>query len=614
MLRTVGKLTIRNKGMRHYQTLQSLIKSSPYTENLKPDPKVPTPGQVTEKLSKIPRQLGENGGFFTYTYPTERKSYRFLSASKRALEDLNLDPINEPKSKYFQDIVSGKEVIKDDKIHPFAMAYAGFQFGNFAGQLGDGRVINLFQVNGKNDREWELQLKGAGKTPYSRFADGNAVLRSSIREFIISEYLNSIGIPTTRALAITALPESKAQRSIVEICAIVCRMSPCWIRIGHFDYCRMIGDRDLLFQLCDYLNNKVLGNEYSKELNDFLENDENLKEFGELTNYDKLFLDIIIKNSKSVSYWHAYGFLNGVLNTDNTSVLGLAIDFGPFAIMDKFDPNYTSNSEDHELRYSFKNTPSAIWFNMIKLAESMAEILGAGPELINDENFKKYGYPNDEAIENAGKRVNKLIRIAGDIFEKIFIEDYLRLICNRLGIKPRENDNAEILTILFETLQITKLEYNKFFTILQEIKLRDDTNFDYDIAASKFLTDDLKLEGKEEEREKIIKELKSFLAVFKLRVEDEMLTDEERFNRCVNYNPKFIPKNWILQEVIDYTDDKLRNNASDEEISLYINKIMKMSENPFDKSKWGNELKELENKWISDVEDSKMMLQCSCSS
>jgi uncharacterized protein YdiU (UPF0061 family) len=600
---------------RHIQTLESLPKTSPFINSLPPDADVDTISKINESLCKTPRQL--KSGFFTYTYPTERKSYRFLNASTNALKDLNLDPINEPKSEFFQNIVSGKSIYKSENVHPFSMAYAGFQFGNFAGQLGDGRVINLFTIPGKNDNSsYELQLKGAGKTPFSRFADGNAVLRSSIREYIISEYLNSIGIPSTRALAITALPDNKAQREGAEICAIVCRMSPTWIRIGHFDYCRMKGDRNGLFKLCDYINSEVFkdGKLYTRDLNDYIKNDKNLKQLGNLTSYDKLFLEIIIRNSKSVAYWHSYGFLNGVLNTDNTSVLGLAIDFGPFAIMDKFNPNYTSNSEDHELRYSFKNTPSAIWFNMVKLAESMAEVLGAGPELINDKNFIENGFPNDESIEIAMERVNNLIKIAGDIFEKTFIDDYLKLICNRLGIQPKQSDNSDILPLLFETLQITQLEYNNFFTILQDLKIRDEENFDIETSPLVFIPENLKGDDKIEERTKILKELKTFLTIFKARCEEEFLTDNDRFEKASKYNPYFIPKNWILQDIIDYTTNRLKKGDNDENVSLYLNKVMKMANNPYDRSKWGDELKDVELKWLSDVDDSKLMTTCSCSS
>lgn len=484
------------------------------------------------------------------------------------------------------------------------MAYAGFQFGNFAGQLGDGRVINLFKADGK----YELQLKGAGKTPFSRFADGNAVLRSSIREYVISESLNAIGIPSTRALGITALPDNKAQREQVEMCAIVCRMSPSWIRIGHFDYCRMQKDRDGLFNLCDYLISNDMKDRSG--LNEYIKDDKNLQELN-LTRYDLLFLDIVYRNAKSVALWHSYGFLNGVLNTDNTSVLGLAMDFGPFAFMDKFDPNFTSNSEDHSLRYSFKNSPSAIWFNMVKLVESMAEALGAGSALIDDANFRAKGFPSEEAVEVAMKRVNELVRGAGDMFEKVFIEDYLKSICGRLGIKPKETDNNSILGLLFETLQITKIDYNKFFVILQDLKLRDES-FDVNKEAMKFIPKNIE---DEEIENTIIKEVSAFLTVFRARVEEEELTDEIRKERAIHKNPLFLPKNWILQEVIDYTTDHLKSgNTNDKEVSAYIDKVMKMAQNPYEKAKWGDGLTDLEEKWTSDVSEDKTMLTCSCSS
>jgi uncharacterized protein YdiU (UPF0061 family) len=587
---------------RTYFTMESIPKTSPYTSILPADVDVPTPAQVSEKLSKTPRQL-KQGGLFTYTYPTKRPAYTFLSASTNALEDLQLDPIKEPQSQYFKDIVSGKEIFTSDTVHPFAMAYAGFQFGEFAGQLGDGRVVNLFTANG-----YELQLKGAGKTPFSRFADGNAVLRSSIREYVISEYLHAIGIPSTRALAISAYPKSKAQRQGAEICAVVCRMAKSWVRIGNFDYCRLRGDRDALFQLCDYINEQVFEGSHSPELEKLMA-DGKLESLGEMTRYDKLFLDIILRNATAVAHWHAYGFLNGVLNTDNTSVLGLAIDFGPFAIMDKFDPDYTSNSEDHTGRYAFKNAPSAVWWNMVKLAEAMAEALGAGPELIDDVKFRQTGFPGDESVEVAMKRVNDLVRVAGECFETTFVEKYLELICARLGITPRETDNGEILPVLFETLQTTGLEYNKFFVTLQELKIRDDATFDYEKSPEVFIPEGVEAE----EREKMKKQLITFLGIFRARVQEEFLTDDARLERASQKNPVFIPKNWVLQDVIDFTDKQLRD-GDEEEAGKYLNKIMKMANHPYDKTKWGEELKDLEVKWLADVEDDKLMLQCSCSS
>lgn len=239
--------------------------------------------------------------------------------------------------------------------------------------------------------------------------------------------------------------------------------------------------------------------------------------------------------------------------------------------------------------------------------------MGASPELLQDENFKRNGFPDEKSIEAATVRVNSLIQVAGDVFERVFIEDYLRLVCGRLGITPKHTDHSEILGLLFETLQITKLEYNKFFTILQNLPLRDQ-DFDPALAALAFFPESLQAPEQKEERDKVLKELRTFLMTFRARVEEEFLTDESRLEKARKYNPLFIPKNWILEDVVEYTTEKLKEKASEEEAGAYLNKLMKMANHPYDRSQWGEELKEVEQKWMSDVDDSKMMLSCSCSS
>ncbi|RAL66372.1 hypothetical protein DID88_006041 [Monilinia fructigena] len=235
---------------------------------------------------------------------------------------------------------------------------------------------------------YELQLKGAGITPYSRFADGKAVLRSSIREFIVSEALNGLKIPTTRALSLTLLPHSKVRRETLEPGAIVARFAESWLRIGTFDILRARGERDLLRQLCTYIAENVFqGWESLPARNtaddgrvdkiergvskDTIEGPDGLEE----NRFTRLYREIVRRNAKTVAAWQAYAFTNGVLNTDNTSIFGLSIDFGPFAFLDNFDPNYTPNHDDHMLRYSYRNQPTVIWWNLVRLGESLGELI-----------------------------------------------------------------------------------------------------------------------------------------------------------------------------------------------------------------------------------------------
>lgn len=593
--------------LRRYMTLESASKTSSFTERLKPDPKVPTVEFAQDPAS--PPELFHRarllkGGAFTWTRPERRKSYEYLTSSPNALKDLGLDP-SETGSDYYRKLVSGQEIVKAP--YPYAQAYAGYQFRDFAGQLGDGRVVNLFEITNPAGERYELQLKGAGKTPFSRFADGKAVLRSSVREFIVSESLNAIGIPSTRALAITGLPKTYAQRSGAEKCAVVCRMAPTWVRIGTFDLYKFRGDRQGLIELSDYVIDEVFKGELLTHDDKLIFAEKRVQELGELTKFDQLFYEIIARNAKSVAYWQAYCFLNGVLNTDNTSVMGLAMDFGPFAFMDYFQPDYTSNHDDHTAMYSFRNMPSAIWFNLVKLSEDMAELLGAGPDLVKTKFFLEKGI-TEEQVDPVTKRAKQVIDAGGDIYERIYIDTYMRLVCRRLGITPRPTDAGEVLAVMFECLQYTKLDYNQFFVTLQEQPINDDSKWDIDVVASKFIPDNFTDDPfTDYTRENVVKMLKSFLTLFKQRVESEQLTDALRYERAKGSNPLFVPRNWVLDEVIDYTQD----NDMD---PLYLNKLLKMVSNPYDKSQWGEELNEVEKRWYEPTVKENQMGQCSCSS
>lgn len=318
-------------------TLSTITKTNTFTQNLPPDPEIPTPEAADKnvKMTNTPRQV--RGALYTYVKPQTNKKVEILATSPACFESIGLDP-SEASTEEFKDFVSGNKLY--DGHHPWAQCYGGYQFGQWASQLGDGRAISLLEVQAKGKERFELQLKGAGKTPYSRFADGNAVLRSSIREFLVSEYLHALGIPTTRALALTLLPERNALRERVEPCAIVTRAAQTWIRIGTFDLLRRRGDRTTLKKLADYCIDHVFGGEDKlvEGLSDSVKTKGN--------RYAKLYRQITRRNALLVGKMQAYGFMNGVLNTDNTSIYGLSMDYGPFAFMDTFDAAYTPNHDE----------------------------------------------------------------------------------------------------------------------------------------------------------------------------------------------------------------------------------------------------------------------------
>lgn len=241
---------------------------------------------------------------------------------------------------------------------PLATVYSGHQFGVWAGQLGDGRAILL----GETDRGLEVQLKGAGRTPYSRGGDGRAVLRSSIREFLASEAMHGLGIPTTRALCVTG-SDAPVRRETLETAAVVTRVAPSFIRFGHFEHFAARGQHEELRALADFVIDRFYpgcrddarfdGNAYANLLNAVSE-----------------------RTAALMAQWQATGFCHGVMNTDNMSILGLTIDYGPFQFLDAFDPGHICNHSDTSGRYAFNQQPNVAYWNLFCLAQALLPLIG----------------------------------------------------------------------------------------------------------------------------------------------------------------------------------------------------------------------------------------------
>ncbi|GMM36966.1 Fmp40 protein [Saccharomycopsis crataegensis] len=566
---------------------------------------------LSESYLHKPRQL--LSGAFSYSLPEARKQHKFLTVSPNAMKDLNLNAeyeLNKENNTYFEEILGGQKIV--EKTFPYSQAYAGFQFGQFAGQLGDGRVINLFEVEGDNGQKFEIQLKGAGKTAFSRFADGKAILRSSVREFIISEYLNAIGIPTTRSLAITSLTKTYAQRERALSCAIVARFAPSWVRVGTFDLYRARGDRKGLRKMADYCIEHVFGGE--GKLGDVVID-------GGATKYDKLYLEIVRRNARTTAMCQVYGFLNGVLNTDNTSIMGLCIDFGPFAIMDKFNPGYTPNSEDGENRYGYDNVPSSVWWNLTRLGEDLGELIGAGPKFVNDESLLK-GNIDAELEGKIIGRANKVIDMAQQEYQDEFLKTYIETFGKRLGLaKVNTGDNDELISPMLKMMWETEINYNKFFVTLSNIEFFKkpggiETNspaqsHDYLESAKKFIPLNFQ-NSKGWSTEEIAGKIAEFLKIYHQRLIDEStMSDNSRLLVSKSFNPKFVPSSWVMEEVVE----TLRENKCDDISTL--KKLTKMICSPFDENSWGEELPDVQKRWMDSGESydgEKYMLQCSCSS
>ena len=473
-------------------SLADLPKSSIFTDSLPPDPAFKTP---LDSHNAPRQQLGPRmvkGALYTYVRPEAVKDPELLAVSPAAMKDIGLRE-GEETTEDFKAAVAGNRIFWDPEtksgVYPWAQCYGGYQFGSWAGQLGDGRAISLFEATNPSTKvRYEIQLKGAGKTPYSRFADGRAVLRSSIREFIVSEALNALRIPTTRALSLTLLPNTKVRRERIEPGAIVCRFAQSWLRIGTFDILRARGDRALIRRLATYVAEHVYGGwsalpaaiDHSKPLNKTaIDPPRSVPEKeiqgdapAEENRFVRLYREIVRRNARTVAAWQAYAFTNGVLNTDNTSLLGLSLDFGPFAFLDNFDPSYTPNHDDHALRYSYKNQPSIIWWNLVRLGESLGELIGAGPN-VDEKTFVEKGVTEAFAPELT-KRAETIIHRAGEEYKAVFMHEYTRLMRARLGLTSKQDSDFDnLFSDLLDTMEALELDFNHFFRRLSSVKTSD---------------------------------------------------------------------------------------------------------------------------------------------
>jgi len=296
--------------------------------------------------------------FFTELQPTPLPAPVLVCANSRLAEELGIAP----------SLIASPEAVQaftgnllPEGSRPLATVYSGHQFGVWAGKLGDGRAILLGELQTPAGPH-EIQLKGSGRTPYSRMGDGRAVLRSSIREFLGSEAMHGLGIPTTRALCVTGSP-APVRREEIETAAVVTRTSPSFVRFGHFEHFSARGQETELRQLADYvierfypecrLSERLAGNPYAA----FLE-------------------QVSERTASMVAQWQAVGFCHGVMNTDNMSILGLTIDYGPFQFLDAFDPNHICNHSDEQGRYAYSRQPNVAYWNLFCLAQALLPLIG----------------------------------------------------------------------------------------------------------------------------------------------------------------------------------------------------------------------------------------------
>ena len=297
------------------------------------------------------------------------------------------------------------------------MVYSGHQFGVYNPRLGDGRGLLLGEVLNAAGEHWDLHLKGAGATPYSRMGDGRAVLRSSIREFLASEYLAALGIPTTRALAVIG-SSTPVWRERQETAAMLLRLAPSHIRFGHFEYFYYTRQHDALRQLLEFTRTQ---------------------HFPECADDAALFREVVERTAEMIARWQAYGFCHGVMNTDNMSILGLTFDFGPYAFLDDFDAQFICNHSDDSGRYSFQNqVPIAHW-NLSALAQALTPCVEV-----------------DRLRESLG------------LFLPLYQAHWLDLMRRRLGLITAEAGDEALTLRLLQLMQESAVDYPNFFRALGE--------------------------------------------------------------------------------------------------------------------------------------------------
>jgi serine/tyrosine/threonine adenylyltransferase len=318
---------------------------------------------------RSPFQRQVFGAAYSLVAPTPVPAPKLLAWSPDVAQDLGLSP-EDVASDTFLQAMAGNQILPGSE--PSAACYGGHQFGNWAGQLGDGRAISLGEVRGPDDRHWELQLKGSGPTPYSRSGDGRAVLRSSIREYLCSEAMHHLGVPTTRALCLIGTGEGVPRDMMYsgnirdEPGAIVCRVAPTFLRFGSFQIHYARNDVKTLSALVRH----TMAVHYS-----------HIEDTG-VDGIIAWLRELAERTAEMVVAWERVGFVHGVMNTDNMSVLGLTIDYGPYGWLDNFDPDWTPNTTDAgQRRYRFGHQIHVGMWNLVRLVEALHPLVNDVPSL-----------------------------------------------------------------------------------------------------------------------------------------------------------------------------------------------------------------------------------------
>ncbi|WP_233411228.1 protein adenylyltransferase SelO [Paraburkholderia kururiensis] len=393
-----------------------------------------------------------------------------------------------------------------DHAMPYASVYSGHQFGVWAGQLGDGRAIGLGEVEHAGQR-YELQLKGSGRTPYSRMGDGRAVLRSSIREFLCSEAMHHLGIPTTRALCVTG-SDQPVRREEIETAAVVTRVSPSFVRFGHFEHFYANDRVDALRTLADHVIDRFYPD--CREADD---------------PYLALLAEAVQSTAGLVAQWQAVGFCHGVMNTDNMSILGLTIDYGPFGFMDGFDAGYICNHSDSQGRYAYRMQPQIAYWNLFCLAQALLPVIGE-----RHEEAKR----GERAVEDAQRVLEG--------FKERFAPSLEQRLRDKLGLETARDGDDALANRLLEIMHANRADFTLTFRHLARVSKhrKDDVSADAPVR-------DLFLDRAA---------FDAWAADYRTRLAAEARDDASRAAAMNRVNPKFVLRNHLAETAIRRAKEK----------------------------------------------------------
>jgi len=452
------------------------------------------------ELANHPRQV--QNACFSWVNPKGMANPQMIIFSEEMANELNI-PLAFCKSQEFTDIMTGNTLAENSK--PFAMCYGGHQFGNWANQLGDGRAINLGEIKTKTGH-LNLQLKGAGPTPYSRSADGFAVLRSSIREFLCSEAMYHLGVPTTRALSLTLTGEDVLRdmmyngNAAYEKGATVCRVAPAFIRFGNFEILAARKEEENLKKLLDFTIDQYFSH---------LASSENL--------YVAFFKEVCEKTCDMIVHWQRVGFVHGVMNTDNMSILSETIDYGPYGWIDNYDPDWTPNTTDLPgKRYRFGNQPLIAQWNLLKLANAIFPLMPEQEEQLS------------QTIQN---------------FRSMYASKYQIMMKSKLGLYTENDGDESLIYELEQILKSSEIDMTIFFRLLSKVHKHSDVSTMITLMDQAFYQDDM-----DDDTEN---KITSWFEKYVERLKSELTTNDKRHQLMNATNPKYVLRNYMAQMAID---------------------------------------------------------------